>query len=112
MPNKQWGEPGSQMSSRQLVKAAQHGRLVTAWVNLGETHSVTGYVVGLDDYHVLVAMIQDNDQALNQPVLVMLAKGQMCIVRLHTERTYDALKDDYRENIDPIRNSFLAGLEV
>lgn len=105
-----YGEVGAAMASRQLVKQAQHGRLVTMWVNIGESTSLTGYVVGLDDYNVLVAMIQDNQTSLPEPVLVIVSKAQLSITRLHPEDSYTDLKESYREFLDPIRDSFLAGL--
>ena len=45
------------MSTKQMARAAVEERLVTIWFS--DTRTLSGYLVGMDDYHWLIAHEQD-----------------------------------------------------
>lgn len=52
------------MSNRQIAQAAINGRKVTFRFLFTQTsHEITGYVVGMDDYHFLLAVVLPDEAA-------------------------------------------------
>lgn len=89
------GRTGSSMSNRQMAYAATRGRKATfQWLRLtteDRPHRISGYVVGADDFHWLIAEPQlDHDGPEDHRVVThLIAKGRCEIVTLSPEPTLE-----------------------
>lgn len=84
---------GSKMSDRQMAYAATHGRKVTCTPLIGE--AVTGYLVGSDDFHWLVAVPSHQDT-----VSTVLVHKSAPLVRLSHEATLSDEPENVRTTIE------------
>lgn len=78
---------GSFMSDRQIAQAAINGRRVTfRFLSSQPAHEITGYIVGMDDYHWMVASVVPEAERPNPtdpPVLnALVHKSQVDMIRL------------------------------
>lgn len=95
---------GSRVSSRQMAYASVNGRKITAIYFRGDAeHCVTGYVVGMDDYHWLIA---DTQVWQRTHELVLLPKGRVDLIRLSPDSTLDKEPDAVREAIEKQSRGF------
>lgn len=67
---------GSIMSSKQMARAAVNGNRITVLFLSSDT-SVSGYVVGMDDFHWMLAVPQQNEVET-----VLIHKGGPDLVRI------------------------------
>lgn len=82
---------GSEISDRQVAQAAIRGRqVVFRWLNTQPQHEVRGYVVGMDDYHWMVAvplpeeMLQDDG---GDPIAIHLVHRSASLIVLPPQAT-------------------------
>lgn len=105
---------GAFMSNKQIAKAATHGRLVTfQFLSTNPAHEVTGYVVGMDDYHWMVASVLPEDLRSEDEVLALslVHKSRVDMVRLASRGTLDQEEVTVQLALDAIGGSFWAGLD-
>lgn len=101
VPGQQRRSPrvGSQMSSREIARAAVEGRRVTFKYFAGNgDHSVRGYVVGSDDFHWKVVVLSPDAQI----ELALVHKGLAPLTVFGLEPTLGAEPEEYREAVQKI----------
>lgn len=93
---------GSSMSSRQMAYAATAGRKVT-FRFLTAHHVIHGYLVGMDDYHWLVAEIP-----ADVPIVVttLIHKGSADLVNISPESTLVSEPAHLRVAVEEIGRGF------
>jgi hypothetical protein len=91
---------GSSMSSKQIAYAATAGRQVT-FLFLAAAHAITGYVVGMDDYHWLVARVQDE-----KILPCLIHKGSADVIELAPEATFDSETDVIKIGVTELGRGF------
>lgn len=85
-------QQGSQLTDKQIGKAAAYGRKITCRFFAQTAHEVTGYVVGMDDYHWMIATVipESTRTDKDEPISLMLVhKSRVDVTVLHTESTLD-----------------------
>lgn len=77
---------GSEVSDKQIAQAAMNGRRVTfRFVSTQPSQEVTGYVVGMDDYHWMVAtVVPEESRKKGEPPVynALVHKSRVDIIRL------------------------------
>lgn len=88
---------GSTMSSKQLARTVVDGRRITLVPNAANAPEITGYLCGLDDYHLFV-VLPDGEKLL-------VSKGGIFTIRFAREATYqdEALRDELEQVVGPFR---------
>lgn len=89
------------MSTRQIARAAVEGRKVT--FKFETLDSITGYVVGQDDYHWFVIDPSGNNPSL-APETMLVHKGSAAVLKIHTEPTLTT--EPAKDFIETVGSSF------
>ena len=94
------------MSTRQVLQAARYGRKIICYSS-GNDRLASGYPVGADDFHWLLAEpVDDTDSAPYN--LFLLHKGSVANVHLVPESTFSSESERFKSQIEPVRSRFLA----
>jgi len=95
---------GSAMSTRQLVYAATHGRKVT--FQFGPDDDEQGYIVGMDDYHWMLAVPTWDTE---HPVEVVLVhKGSAGRIKISQADDLSTERPLVQQAVDRIGGRFIA----
>lgn len=95
-PSRRDQRRGSSVSDRQVAHAVKNGRKVTATLVTGDT--VTGYVMGADDYHW--AMTADDGR------IVLVHKSSPSL-HIHADSTLDTESEATQKMVAPYRDLIL-----
>lgn len=103
---------GSFLSDKQVVEASRRGRHVTFKVLKSQpAHEVVGYVVGMDDYHWMVAcpqVIEVVSPRGEDLIKIRLVHKSADLIELDTKNTLDSLSVEHQDAIKKIGESFWA----
>lgn len=94
---------GSKVSTKQLARAAVEGREVT-FDGLG----ISGYVIGSDDYHWLLAHIERNEDGWAYAVSTVLVHKSAPVVRVARQNTLEDLPEKVRDEVQSLGANFVA----
>jgi len=103
---------GASLSTKQIEQASLRGRLVGfKFFSTQPAHEVWGYIVGMDDYHWMVASrsIDAPTPSTEQPkpvTLILLHKSKIDAVVLQTEVTLESEPVDIREAVSAVGNPY------
>lgn len=90
-PDREPRRRGSNVSDRQIAGAASRGRKVTfQFLTANPGHEVSGYIVGMDDYHWMVASVVPESTRVqgDSPIALSLVhKSRVDLIRLHDAST-------------------------
>ena len=90
------------MSSKQMAYAATSGRRVS-FSFLAANHQVSGYLVGMDDYHWLVACLVPGEVQTT-----LIHKSSADLVTISNESTLDSEHDYIKVAVQEIGRGFFA----
>lgn len=103
---------GSFLSDKQVTDASRRGRTVTFKVLKSQpAHEVTGYVVGKDDYHWMVACPQILEIAQSEDrdlIKIRLVHKSADLIELDTKDSLSGLAQEHRDAIKKIGEPFWA----
>lgn len=100
---------GSSMSTKQFARAVAHGRKVAFRFIRGEHSTVLeGYVVGMDDYHILLATLEPNSIEPDSISVRLVAKGRADITTLSPDSTLDAEPELVQKAVEEVGRGFIA----
>ena len=105
---------GSEMTDKQVEESARRGRKITCRFLTGTSHEVSGYVVGLDDYHWMIGTVVPaslrEDGA--EPISLMLVhKSRVDVTVLHSGSTLGTEDDAAQTALALVGGPFWRGLE-
>lgn len=100
---------GSFLSDKQVTDASRRGRQVTFKILKSQPgHEVTGYVVGKDDYHWMVACPRLVAEAGEDTVTIQLVHKSADLIVLDPKETLSDLIPEIRDAIKKIGEPFWA----
>lgn len=96
------------MSDGQIRQAAARGRKVTfQFLSVQPVHEITGYIVGMDDYHWFIAGVVPADRRLGGPIEKLLVhKARPDAILLHDANTLDSEPTEVRDALVQVGQSF------
>lgn len=99
---------GSRMSTRQMAYAAVNGRLVRFHFLRGQGNKmITGYIVGMDDYHVLVAeVVRDHNDLPEGVRTTLITKGRVDYMGLDGEDSLSEEPEVVRKAVHDVGDAF------
>ena len=105
---------GAAVSSKQIAKAALHGRKVTMkFLRSQPAHEVNGYVVGMDDFHWLVASVipaylRVGDETVS---LSLIHKSSADVIGLASDSTLNLEDTDTQKALTRLGGAFWSWCE-
>lgn len=113
---------GSMLSDKQIVEASRRGRkVIFRFVSSLPGHEVEGYVVGMDDYHWMVATPRqrpssamghgDHERWEQAPLSTTLVHKSAPLIVLDPTPSLDSEDKTVVKAINKIREPFLASLD-
>lgn len=93
------------MSSKQLAHAAKAGRLLTF---VFPDDLIHGYLVGMDDYHWMVAEIHETDELVE---IHLIHKGSVPRIRIARTPSLPSEPAAVRQQVEDLGRGFLAWCE-
>ena len=101
---------GSFLSDKQVTDASRRGRTVTFKILKSQPgHEATGYVVGKDDYHWMVACPRLLEVARTEGediITVVLVHKSADLIELGVSNTLDSLSEEHQVAIKKIGEPF------
>lgn len=98
---------GSDLSDKQIAHAAMRGRKVTfQYFSTQPAHELTGYIVGMDDYHWMVASVVSPVSHDDLIVNTLVHKSRVDMIRLHPDSTIDKETPEVQEAIRQVGQAF------
>lgn len=101
---------GSEVSDKQIAQAAINGRRVTfRFLSTQPSQEVTGYVVGMDDYHWMVAtVVPSEERKANEPPVfnALVHKSRVDIIRLWPVSSIDAEDEPVQTLLHQVGGAF------
>jgi len=103
---------GAFVLDKQLARAAMDRRKVTFMVNLGSNYEVPGYIVGMDDYIVMVC-VPSYDRYTGDGIgttVTFVHKGSAAVTKISPDQTLDDESELVRTRVTAIGSKFWAEL--
>jgi hypothetical protein len=98
---------GAFMSNKQISEAAARGRKVTfAFLSSQPAHEVIGYVVGMDDYHWMVASVVPEPAPEQDPIAIVLVHKSADMISLSSRNSFDQETQEVQKALTDIGGAF------
>lgn len=100
---------GSDASDRQIANAAMRGRrVIFMWLATQPRHEIQGYVVGMDDYHWLVASpIPESDRTQGEdPITLSLVHRTASVIKLPPQEALTSETNEVQEAVRRVGQGF------
>ncbi len=94
---------GAFVLDKQLGRAAVEKKKVTFMVNLGSNHEIAGYITGMDNYTVMVAVpMHDDDGHAVGVGRYFVHKGSAAVIKISPTETLADEVESVREEVSKI----------